>query len=84
MKKLSYITEQFSESVIREMTRISDSIGGYNLSQGFPDFECPQEIKKAACQAITLNFNQYPVTFGEPELRVAISQKVYQWLHYLE
>jgi aspartate/methionine/tyrosine aminotransferase len=75
MKKLSYITEQFSESVIREMTRISDSLGGYNLSQGFPDFECPQEIKTAACDAITMNFNQYPVTFGEPELRVAISQK---------
>jgi aspartate/methionine/tyrosine aminotransferase len=75
MKKLSFITEQFSESVIREMTRISDSLGGYNLSQGFPDFECSHEIKKAACEAITLDFNQYPVTFGEPELRTAISQK---------
>jgi aminotransferase len=75
MKRLSLITELFTESVIREMTRINDSIGGFNLSQGFPDFECPEAIKEAACEAIRLNFNQYPVTFGEPELREAISNK---------
>lgn len=75
MKPLSIITEKFSESVIREMTRISDSLGGFNLSQGFPDFECTAEIKEAACEAIRNNFNQYPVTFGEPGLRKAISRK---------
>jgi aminotransferase len=75
MKQLSQITERFTESVIREMTRISDSLGGYNLSQGFPDFDSPKEIKEAAINAILNNFNQYPVTFGEPELREAISRK---------
>lgn len=75
MKPLSFITEQFTESVIREMTRISDSLGGYNLSQGFPDFESPLEIKEAACDAIRMNLNQYPVTFGEPDLREAICNK---------
>ena len=75
MKKLSNITELFTESVIREMTRISDSIGGINLSQGFPDFESPAEIKEAACNAIRMDFNQYPVTFGEPDLREAIRDK---------
>ena len=75
MKRLSLITELFTESVIREMTRLNDSVGGFNLSQGFPDFECPEAIKEAACEAIRLNFNQYPVTFGEPELREAISNK---------
>jgi aspartate/methionine/tyrosine aminotransferase len=75
MKELSKITERFTESVIREMTRISDSLGGYNLSQGFPDFECSNEIKAAAIAAITNNYNQYPVTFGEPGLREAISKK---------
>ena len=75
MKSLSIITEHFTESVIREMTRISDSMGGYNLSQGFPDFECCDEIKEAACKAIRNNLNQYPVTFGEPELREGISKK---------
>lgn len=76
MKELSRITETFSESVIREMTRICDAVEGYNLSQGFPDFESPEAIKDAAIKAIQDEWNQYPVTFGEPELREAISKKV--------
>lgn len=75
MKPLSRITETFSESVIREMTRICDAAGGYNLSQGFPDFESPAAIKQAAIEAINQELNQYPVTFGEPELREAVSIK---------
>lgn len=75
MKELSRITETFTESVIREMTRISDSMNGINLSQGFPDFETSDEIKDAAIRAIKNGFNQYPVTFGEPELRNAIAKK---------
>jgi len=75
MKELARITETFTESVIREMTRICDAVGGYNLSQGFPDFESPKAIKEAAIKAITEGWNQYPVTFGEPELREAIGNK---------
>lgn len=75
MKRLSGITESFTESVIREMTRVCDAAHGYNLSQGFPDFESPEEIKRAAIEAINNGFNQYPVTYGEPELRDAISAK---------
>jgi aspartate/methionine/tyrosine aminotransferase len=79
MKELSRITEIFTESVIREMTRICDAAGGYNLSQGFPDFESPKVLKDAAIAAINNDFNQYPVTFGEPELREAISRKVFRF-----
>ena len=75
MKELSRTTELFTESIIREMTRICDAAGGYNLSQGFPDFAAPIELKQAAIKAIQDEFNQYPVTFGEPELREAICQK---------
>ena len=82
MKDLSYITEKFTESVIREMTRICDSVGGYNLSQGMPDFEAPEEIKKAAIDAILNDCNQYPVTFGEPHLREAISHKVARYNNF--
>jgi aspartate/methionine/tyrosine aminotransferase len=83
LKELSFITDRFTESVIREMTRISDSIGGINLSQGFPDFDSPEELKKAAIAAINNNLNQYPVTFGEPELREAISVKV-KWFNKIK
>jgi aspartate/methionine/tyrosine aminotransferase len=79
MKPLSRITETFTESVIREMTRICDAAGGYNLSQGFPDFESPKELKLAAIQAILADHNQYPVTFGEPELRAAIVKKAAEY-----
>ncbi|MBU4563235.1 MAG: aminotransferase class I/II-fold pyridoxal phosphate-dependent enzyme [Proteobacteria bacterium] len=76
MKPLSHITETFTESVIREMTRICDAAGGYNLSQGFPDFDPPEEILEAAVRAMRQGCNQYPVTFGEPHFREAIAQKV--------
>lgn len=79
MKELSKITETFSESVIREMTRICDAAGGYNLSQGFPDFESPKEIMAAAVAAIHNGYNQYPVTYGEPELREAIGKKTWSY-----
>lgn len=75
MKELSRITDTFTESVIREMTRICDAAGGHNLSQGFPDFECSDALKDAAIKAISMGLNQYPVTFGEPELREMISKK---------
>ena len=75
MKELSRITELFTESVIREMTRVCDAAGGDNLSQGFPDFASPEDLKAAAIAAIHSERNQYPVTFGEPELREAIARK---------
>lgn len=76
MKKLSTITETFTESVIREMTRICDSVGGINLSQGFPDFDTPAELKAIAIESIQSGLNQYPVTFGEPILRERIAEKI--------
>ena len=75
MKPLSHITEKFSESVIREMTRVSNARGGINLAQGFPDFDTPEELKEAAIRAIRDGWNQYPITYGEPDLREAISTK---------
>ncbi len=44
MKRLSVRTDEFTDSVIRRMTRISNKYGAVNLSQGFPDFEPPKEI----------------------------------------
>jgi len=64
---------QFTESVIREMTRLNNRYGGVNLSQGFPDFPAPQAIKDAACAAIQADVNQYAVTWGTKALREAIA-----------
>ena len=65
----------FTESVIREMTRLADEHGAINLAQGFPDFDAPEELKAAAERAIRDGYNQYPVTWGSPRLRAAIAAK---------
>ena len=64
---------QFTESVIREMTRLAHRHGAVNLSQGFPDFAAPEAIKDAACAAIRSDVNQYAVTWGARPLREAIA-----------
>ena len=65
----------FTESVIREMTRLALSYGAINLAQGFPDFAAPEEIKRAACDAIEADLNQYAITWGSVRLRHAIAAK---------
>src|SRR3954452_6007037 len=66
---------QFTESVIREMTRLNQQHGGVNLSQGFPDFAAPAVVKEAACRAIMADVNQYAVTWGAKALREAIARE---------
>jgi aspartate/methionine/tyrosine aminotransferase len=64
---------QFTESVIREMTRLAHQHDAVNLSQGFPDFPAPAPVKEAACAAIRADINQYAVTWGARPLREAIA-----------
>ncbi len=68
-------TERFTESVIREMTRLSHEHGGVNLAQGFPDFPAPASVKEAACEAIRADINQYAVTWGAAPLREAVARE---------
>jgi aspartate/methionine/tyrosine aminotransferase len=72
--RLSAKAEQFTESVIREMTRLALQYGAVNLSQGFPDFPAPAEIKRAAQDAISADINQYAITWGAKSLRNAIAE----------
>lgn len=69
----------FTESVIREMTRVCIEYKGINLAQGFPDFPAPTEIKEEAVRAIREDFNQYSITWGTPPLRRAIADKFSQY-----
>ncbi|MGH9864860.1 MAG: pyridoxal phosphate-dependent aminotransferase [Candidatus Acidiferrales bacterium] len=73
--RLSEKAAQFTESVIREMTRLALAHNAVNLSQGFPDFAAPEEIKAAARDAITRDINQYAITWGAKSLRNAIAEK---------
>jgi aspartate/methionine/tyrosine aminotransferase len=65
----------FTESVIRDMTRLANLHGAINLGQGFPDFAAPAALKGAAARAIAEDHNQYPITWGVPAFREAIAAK---------
>jgi aspartate/methionine/tyrosine aminotransferase len=69
----------FTESVIREMTRVAQKYGAINLAQGFPDFPMPAPMKDAACAAIHGDINQYAITWGSAPLRIAIAEKYRRW-----
>jgi aminotransferase len=80
--RVSKKASSFTESVIREMTRLAMAHGAINLAQGFPDFACPPELKEAAKAAIDADVNQYAVTWGAQGFREAIAAKTertYGW-----
>jgi aminotransferase len=72
-------THGFTESVIREMTRVAAEHNAINLAQGFPDFEAPDVLKEAACAAIRADVNQYAVTWGTPRFRRALADKYHHF-----
>src|ERR687886_624459 len=72
--------ERFTESVIREMTREAMKHGAINLSQGFPDFPAPEQIKARAIEAIAKDVNQYAITWGARDFREAIARKTKWYL----
>ncbi len=75
MPELSKRTENFTDSVIRRMTRVSLKYGAVNLSQGFPDFDPPKEILDRLAQVTKEDFHQYSVTWGAQNFREALADK---------
>jgi aminotransferase len=75
MTSISARAASFTESVIREMTRLAMAHDAVNLAQGFPDFACPPELKEAAKAAIDADINQYAITWGARDFREAIAAK---------
>ena len=72
-------THGFTESVIREMTRVAAEHDPLNLAQGFPDFPAPEALKVAAAEAIRRDVNQYAVTWGSPRIRRALGVAYHEW-----
>ena len=75
-KPISQKATRFTESVIREMTRLAMMHNAVNLSQGFPDFAAPDVLKKAAMDAIANDVNQYAITWGAKNFRDALVEKI--------
>ena len=69
---------KFTESVIREMTRLAIQYNAVNLAQGFPDFPAPEAVKEAAVEAIRADINQYEITWGAREFRRAVADRFFR------
>lgn len=80
MPDTAHRLHQFTESVIREMTRIANAYNAINLSQGFPDFDPPPALVAAAKRALDEGFHQYAVTWGAPRFREALARKQRRWM----
>lgn len=80
MPSTSKRISSFTESVIREMTRVSDQYGAINLAQGFPDFDPPAELVAAAERALREGYHQYAVTWGSPRMRAALARKAERFM----
>lgn len=70
----------FTESVIREMTRVANQYDAINLSQGFPDADPPSTVIEAAVKAMQQGPHQYAVTWGAPNFRKALIEKQRKWM----
>lgn len=75
MPHLSRRIGAFTESVIRRMTRVANACGAINLSQGFPDFDPPEELAAALAKTALVGPHQYAVTWGAPNFRAALARK---------
>src|SRR5688500_6090911 len=75
-------TSTFTESVIREMTRVAPQHGSSNLAQRAPDIRMPSPRQVAATAAIHGDINQYASTWGSPSLRLAIAEKYRRWYDF--
>src|SRR5699024_3425083 len=75
MQPMSRKCGQFTDSVIRRMTRISLQYNAINLAQGFPDFDPPKALLDRLAEVSYLGPHQYPITMGAPNFRQALSRK---------
>lgn len=75
MPELSARTQTFTDSVIRRMTRISLKYNAVNLSQGFPDWDPPQELTQRLEDIAEAGPHQYAVTWGAANFRQALAKK---------
>ncbi len=81
MPKLSKKVYKFEESVIRNMTRISDEYGAINLSQGFPDFDPPKDLINKLKEVCDKDHHQYEITFGAKDFRDALALKLKKFMN---
>ncbi|WP_445502763.1 aminotransferase [Microvirga sp. G4-2] len=66
-------------TVFEVMSSLARETGAINLGQGFPDDPGPEDVRRAAADAVLNGYNQYPSMMGIPELRSAIAAHYKHW-----
>ncbi|MGB3504457.1 MAG: aminotransferase [Xanthobacteraceae bacterium] len=66
-------------TVFEAMSQLARDNNAINLGQGFPDAPGPEDIRRAAADAVVNGYNQYPSMMGIPELRQAIATHYARW-----
>lgn len=66
-------------TVFEAMSQLARDNNAINLGQGFPDAPGPEDIRRAAADAVVNGYNQYPSMMGIPELRQAIATHYAHW-----
>lgn len=66
-------------SVFETMSRLAGEHKAVNLGQGFPDDPGPEDVRRAAADAVVNGWNQYPPMMGLPALRRAVSTHFRHW-----
>ncbi|MDT8429036.1 MAG: pyridoxal phosphate-dependent aminotransferase [Pseudomonadales bacterium] len=65
-------------TIFTVMSKLAQDCQAINLSQGFPDFDCPQRLRELVIDHLGRGHNQYPPMIGVPELREQIAIKLQQ------
>jgi len=63
-------------TIFTVMSRMAAEHGAIDLSQGYPDFDCPQRLRELVAERLNGGCNQYPPMAGVASLRERIAEKV--------
>lgn len=66
----------YRESIFATMSRFASQHNALNLSQGFPDFQCPPKLMELVNHYMKEGHNQYAPMPGLPRLKEKIAGKV--------
>ncbi|MFQ5447481.1 MAG: aminotransferase class I/II-fold pyridoxal phosphate-dependent enzyme, partial [Saprospiraceae bacterium] len=70
--KLPYI----GTTIFSVMSALANEHGAINLSQGFPNFDCSDRLKKLVGKYMRKGYNQYAPMPGVPALRKVLAEKI--------
>jgi aspartate/methionine/tyrosine aminotransferase len=83
MISMNKVFSELPVTIFEAMSQLARDNNAINLGQGFPDDPGPEDIRRAAADAVMDGYNQYPSMMGLPELRQAIAAHYRHW-HGLE